>query len=194
MKTPESPQETIIYGGAFNPPTRAHQAILQACIDYAELRDADVWIMPSGDRTDKEIMTPHELRLAYIEALTNDVVARMVQIDIETTELYRGYQTETCDTVAEMTAMYPGRRFTWVFGSDSVNTMHLWQGGEAMLRDLSMLIVERPGHVVRRLGSNAVKLDVATAEISSTLVRQRLAASESVEDLVTPSVYACLRP
>lgn len=192
MKNYEEPQETIVYGGAFNPPTRAHQAILQACIDYAEPRGADVWIMPSGDRTDKEINTPHELRLAYIEALATDVMARTVQIDIETTELYRGYQTETCDTVSEMAAMYPGRKFTWVFGSDSVNSMHKWQGGEAMLRELSMLIVERPGYAVRKLGVNAVKLDVATGEISSSLVRQRLSVGEQVSDLVSPKVAALL--
>lgn len=192
MKTSERQTETIIYGGAFNPPTRAHQAILQACIDYAEPRGADVWIMPSGDRIDKEITTPRDVRLAYIEALANDVMARSVQIDIETTELDRGYQTETCDTVEEMNLAYPDRRFTWVFGSDSVNTMHEWQGGDVMLRELPMLIVERPRHAVRRLGRNAVILNVVTDEISSTLVRARLDRCEPIDELVSPAVSQLL--
>ncbi len=192
MNTTERPTETIIYGGMFRPPTLAHEAILQACIDYAEPRGADVWIMPSGNRTDKTVETPRELRLAYVEALASDVVARSVQLDIETTELDRGYQTETYDTVAEMAALYPGRRFTWVFGSDSVNTMHEWHGGEEMLSGLSMLIVERPGYPVRRLGSNAVILTVATREISSTLVRARMERDEPVDDLVSSSVESLL--
>ncbi len=188
----ENQTETIIYGGAFNPPTRAHQAVLQACVDYAELRGADVWIMPSGDRADKEIATPHDRRLAYIEALATDVVTRAVQIDIETTELYRGYQTETYDTVQEMADKYPGRKFRWVFGSDSVNTMHEWQGGGTMLRELPMLIVERPGYAARKLGRNAVMLDVVTDQISSTQVRTRLAQHQSVDELVSPAVSRLL--
>ena len=34
-------KETIIYGGAFNPPTLAHKAILDASADYAQTRQAD---------------------------------------------------------------------------------------------------------------------------------------------------------
>jgi|GEM_PF-3241881 len=47
MEKADYTKNTIIYGGAFNPPTRAHQAILQACIDYAEQLsvDAEVWLM-----------------------------------------------------------------------------------------------------------------------------------------------------
>lgn len=187
-----SKQETIIYGGAFNPPTRAHQAILQACVDYAEPRGADVWLMPSGDRADKEIGVSRERRLRYIQALVNDVVTRTVHIGTEVSELDRTIPTETIDTVRDMSERYRDRYFTWVFGSDSIETMPEWKDGEWLVDNLSMLIVDRPGSRIATLGSNAVRLEVQTLAVSSTQVKNRLKVNQPIADLVTPSIERLL--
>lgn len=187
-----SKQETIIYGGAFNPPTRAHQAILQACIDYAELRGADVWLLPSGDRTDKTIESTKENRLQMVAALAHDVIKKNVEITVSTMELDREVPTETYDTVREFERTFPDRSFTWVFGSDSVATMPSWHGGEWMMDHLNMLIVERPGTPIVALGKNATRLSVNSSDISSTQVRARLAQKLAVDDLVSPSVLEYL--
>ena len=67
-------KETIIYGGAFNPPTRAHQTILQVCADRAGQSGADVWLLPSGERRDKCIDANRERRLQLCAALCLDIV------------------------------------------------------------------------------------------------------------------------
>ncbi len=186
------PQETIIYGGAFNPPTRAHQAILQACVDYAEPRQAEVWLLPSASRTDKIIETDHSQRLAFCEALTQDVIRRTVLLNIETTELLRESPTETYDTVRELEAQYPHRRFTWVFGADSVATMPTWDHGDWLRENLSMLVINRPGAVLPQLGVHAAELAVEAGSFSSTELRRRLADDEGYDDLVGQHVYAVL--
>ena len=94
-----SMQETIIYGGAFNRPTLAHQAILQACVDYAEPRNAEIWLLPSASRVDKTIEVGRSERIEFCEALLRDVMSRTVRLGIETTELDRTQLTETYDTV-----------------------------------------------------------------------------------------------
>ncbi len=193
MERKDSSKNTIIYGGAFNPPTRAHQAILQACVEHAELSDADVWLLPSGNRLDKSIDTTRERRLEMLQALAGDVVSRNVAITIRETELDRTEQTETYDTVQEFNSAYPDRHFTWVFGSDSVETMPEWHGGEWMMDHLSMLIVNRPGSPIAALGRYASILPVETINISSTEVRRRMADHLSVENLVSPSVLECLK-
>lgn len=193
MKYDKAPKETIVYGGAFNPPTRAHQAIVQACVDYAEPRGADVWIMPSGSRLDKQIETSRERRLAFVRALASDVLVKTVRIAIETSELDRHVPTETIDTVREMNERYPARQFVWVFGSDSVATMPSWKNGEWLVDTLPMLVIERPGTPVQELGKNAVRLKVAAGEMSSTAVRERLATYAPISDLVPPTVEQMLR-
>jgi nicotinate-nucleotide adenylyltransferase len=185
-------KNTIIYGGAFNPPTVAHQAILQACVNHAETISADVWVMPSGNRSDKTIEVSRAKRLQMIQALAQDVVAGSVEIKIETSELDRIEQTETFDTVVDMDKAHPDRHFIWVFGSDSVVTMQDWQNGQWMFDNLSMLVIERPGTLIQKLGRYAMILPVNTTEISSTIVRDRMAAHESIKDLVTPSVLEVL--
>lgn len=185
-------RETIIYGGAFNPPTRAHQAILQACVDYAEPRGADVWLLPSGERKDKEISETRDRRVELCEALIRDIMCRTVSVCLKTTELDRNKPSETYDTVCELNDLWPDRRFVWVFGADSVATMPEWHHGMWLQEQLDMLVVERPGYQVRNLGPRAVRLSVDAIETSSTELRRRVREGVSYGDIVSPSVGALL--
>ena len=180
--------ETIIYGGAFNPPTLAHIAILQACVDYARPRSADVWVMPSGDRTDKSINESRERRLEMIEAMIADVDSEGVQTGILETELDRSVAVETFDTVLELSDGYTDREFTWVFGADSTETMADWHEGEWLLQNLSMLVLDRTGHTINPLAKRAVLLTIPQMTMSSTDVRNGLAAGLDVSPLLSPHV------
>jgi len=186
-------KETIIYGGAFNPPTLAHKAILDASADYAQTRQADVWVMPSGDRSDKTIRTSRDLRLAYINAMIESIDNTEVVPQVVTTELDRTIMVETYDTVKELEDQYPDRTFTFVFGADSTETMAQWHGGNVLLETLSMLVVEREGSVVNPMAKHAVRMQVNVPNVSSTQVRERLAAGISVEDLVAAPVALLLQ-
>ena len=184
--------ETIIYGGAFNPPTLAHLAILQASIEYARPISADVWIMPSGDRVDKPIGVNPVRRLDFITAMIADTDTQKVRVDILRTELERTVAVETSDTVRELEETYPDRQFTWVFGADSTETMAEWQNGDWLLENLSMLVVDREGYQINPLAKRALALTVPTINVSSTLVRQRLEAHQDVTPFVSPSVLTLL--
>jgi len=185
-------QETIIYGGAFNPPTLAHIAILEACVGYAAHQQADLWVMPSGDRYDKTIPTSRALRLAFIEAMIESVDNTKLSPDIITTELDRPVMVETYDTLKELESTYPDRRFTFVFGADSTETMASWKGGNELLEDLSMLVVERTGSTVNPIARHAVRMQVQTPNVSSTQVRELVAAGAPVDHLVAAPVAMLL--
>lgn len=188
----ESKQETIIYGGAFNPPTLAHQAILQACIDYAEPRASDVWLLPSANRRDKTIEVAEHRRLEFCQALAKDVICRTVELAINTTELDRDAITETYETVAEFKKRYPNREFVWVFGSDSFASMPTWRNGKWMQTHLQMLVIDRPGAPKVKIGSNAAWLPVQADEMSSTELRRRISVGEDYRELVGSHVGAVL--
>lgn len=181
--------ETVIYGGAFNPPTLAHVAILRACFEYAETNNADVWVMPSGNRSDKAIPTPRERRLEYVEAMIHDAQRNPNdQVQVQVTELDRPVAVETIDTVEELRTTYPERDFTFVFGADSTETMAEWKGGDVLLETLPMLVVERAGSRINPLARHAVRLQVETPEVSSTKVREQMASGGSIAALVSSSV------
>jgi nicotinic acid mononucleotide adenylyltransferase len=104
-------------------------------------------------------------------------------------ELTKPSSTETSDTVHEFADMHPNRRFRWVFGADSVATMHEWEGGDWMLENLDMLLIARRGAVAPNLGANALFLTVHTGNESSTELRRRIASQEPYGDMVGPAVY-----
>ena len=184
--------ETVIYGGAFNPPTVAHQVILQKCVDYAQENGADVWLLPSGDRTDKKITVSRETRLAYLDAMIADLHNAGVKVEVLTTELDRAISVETYDTALELAEAYPERSFTWVFGADSTETMLEWKEGQWLLDNVDMLLIERPGSKVNPAVKNWSPLYVPSMDVSSTELRRRVAAGEAFEDMVSPSVYRLL--
>lgn len=185
--------ETIIYGGAFNPPTLAHLAILQACVGYAESRgNSDVWVVPSGTRRDKTIDVSRQTRLQYVQAMIADTDRRMVDISVDTSELDNDAPTETIDTVRALYDQHPDRDFRFVFGADSTQTMPSWRGGKELLERLPMLVVERPGCEVNAMARHAVKLEIALQGVSSTEVRRRRLNGDPFADLVSPAVHALL--
>lgn len=184
--------ETIIYGGAFNPPTLAHESILQASVDYALTINAEIWLLPSGNRVDKQIPTSRDRRLEYLNAMIEDINNESTKIEVVTSELDRSVAVETYDTVVELARNNPERNFTWVFGADSTETMAEWKKGKWLLENLSMLVVERPGSRISPLARKVVALTIPTLEVSSTLVREKIATGEPVRHLVGGSVHRVL--
>lgn len=185
-------KETVIYGGAFNPPTLAHVAILRACLDYAQSSDADVWVMPSGNRVDKTIAVDRDTRLEYAKAMIHDADGNAETASIQTLELDRPVAVETIDTLRELQATHPDRSFRFVFGADSTETMASWKDGQELLEKLPMLVVEREGSRINPLAKHVTRLTVSTSDVSSTQVRQRLVNGEPVDDLVSPQVALLL--
>ena len=182
-------KNTIIYGGAFNPPTIVHEIILQSCVDYAATQDADVWVMPSGDRYDKCISVCREQRIEFIDLMIRDTnIPDGVAVNVMTIELDRDHTVRTIDTVKELAELYPNRSFIWVYGSDVTRAMIEWEGGEWLLKNLRMLVVERPGSMTNPLAKHVMKLDSPNSTISSSEVRRRLAVGESVDGLVSPAI------
>jgi nicotinate-nucleotide adenylyltransferase len=175
--------KTIVFGGSFNPPTLAHESILSACVDFSKKWNADVWILPSGDRMDKEISSPRSVRLDYISAMIDDIDTNGVNVSVVTSELDRNKVVETIDTVHEFNQSHPDRDFIWVFGADSIINMMTWRGGEWMLNNLKMIGVEREGlDCPKRQNITITKTHFP--HISSTELRRKLQVNEPINGMV----------
>ena len=178
-------EQVVIYGGAFNPPTKAHQAIVQAGAEYASEMNGSFWLLFSGVRRDKGIGVDRDTRISYGEALLASVDAEC-ELLVQTHELDRGF-SQTIDTVRQLEEAYPDTQFTWIFGSDSIQTMPKWHGGNWLLRNLQMLVVQRAGYELE-LQDNMTALEADAITCSSTGVRERLAEGQRIDDLVPKQV------
>lgn len=185
-------KQAIIYGGAFNPPTLAHQEIMQQCVSIAKKMTAEVWVLPSGDRADKKIEGSIGNRLQLVEALCRSVNFQGIHSRVEQSEINNNIPTETYATVEYLQSKYPKYHLTWVFGSDSIGTMKRWRKGVLLHETLDMVIVQRPGVALNAIPPKAIIMEYSGPKVSSTMVRECIKNGTSYTKLVPPHVYDVL--
>ncbi len=181
-------KKIIIYGGAFNPPTKAHQTILKSTVSIAKKIQAEIWLMPSGERPDKTIAIDIDTRIAMCQALIRSVASPSVNIHLHTSELVTNTQTNTYETVSQLQKKHPFHEFIWLFGADSIMTMPSWPKGQHLIKSLDMLVVPRPGAQLTTLPPRAQLIDIKTDEMSSTMVRQAIANNKPYKHLLPKEV------
>ena len=179
-------KEVTIFGGSFNPPTRAHEAIARACLNVGEIDE--VWLMPSGDRRDKRHGLSDTDRLWMLDLMHEEVFDADERLKISRFELdYLPRPTQTYQTVEMLTEHYPDHNFKFVFGADSYESMPGWTKGQELQRSLGMLIVPRSGVEIPPAANLAV-LDIKACDLSSTVVRQAVSKELPIGQMVCDSV------
>jgi nicotinate-nucleotide adenylyltransferase len=148
----------------------------------------DPW-QKSGQRA----VSPAEDRYALAEALAHEIPGA----EASRLEIDRGGPSYSVDTVEELLARAGARPpdLYLVVGADLVGELGTWHRTED-LRDLvTLAIVSRPtaDAAVLPPGWRAVRVDGPRVEVSSSEVRDRLAAGKPVDELVPPEVIRCIR-
>ena len=54
----------------------------------------------------------------------------------------------TIDTVRAMKARWPGVRFIWIMGADSLRDFHRWRGWTEIMSEAPVAVVARPGAAI----------------------------------------------
>jgi nicotinate-nucleotide adenylyltransferase len=112
-------------------------------------------------------------------------------------EIERGGRSYTVDTLRAIHESHPDTELTFIVGADMALTLPTWREPRALLELASLAVAEREDG--RREGVLAALvplrarmtfLEMGMVEISSSLVRERVAAGEPVEELVGPAVAA----
>jgi len=111
---------------------------------------------------------------------------------LDRVELRRRGPTFTLDTVRELAAAEPGTEWVLILGQDQYASLHTWRDWRELLSLVCLAIANRPGAAL------AVNNQIASVEhrevllpmmdVSSTEVRRRVAAGESIADLVPEAV------
>ncbi len=179
-----------IYGGTFDPPTLAHEAIIDRVLQRDDIDE--VWVMPSAQRTDKPGMTEQDDRLALLERMRQTSFAAAKKLVISTFEIDLLPPSETLRTYTALRQTYPEHRFMYIFGADSYTDMPNWRGGEELQRQMGVLLVARAGYNLPPEQDNVKHLAVPEAvhlSLSSSDVRAAVANGKTVEGMVSPAVH-----
>lgn len=189
-----------ILGGTFDPPHIGHLALAQEAV--ARLRLDRVWFLPAADPPHKRgrVNTPAHDRAAMVEL----AIAGNERFGLERADLDRPGPSYTVDTLDILRAHWgPEAWIGFIIGWDMLLYLPEWHDPAGVLARLDALIVaRRPGTpdeagAIARLEAalpglreRLTPLDAPQLEISSTWLRERVAARLPVRYLTPDPVRA----
>ena len=140
-----------LYGGSFNPAHEGHAHVAETARQRLGL-DRVIWLVaPQNPLKSSAETQPLDARLAGARALARD--RGMIVSDVEA-RLGTRY---TLDTVLALKARFPGVRFVWIMGADSLAGFHRWRGWTQIMRALPVAVVSRPWISLKSRSSPAAR-------------------------------------
>lgn len=184
-----------ILGGAFNPPHLGHLLLAQEA--HARLGLDQVLLVPVGEPPHREIAAdpgPGE-RLE----MTRLAIAGDDRLAASAIEVERPGTSYTVDTLRALRDADPESELTLILGADQGAKLRSWRAPREVLALARVAVAEREGlsrdDVVAALagldGADAVEgFELPRVDVSSTLVRERVAAGLPIRYLVPDRVAA----
>lgn len=185
-----------LFGGSFDPIHNGHLHIARAFAD--ELGLDSVIFLPAGEPYHKNApRTPATQRLAMVEAAIADD-SRFAASDVD---MVRGGATYSVDTVQIFRQHFADAELWWLMGMDSLLQLHTWKSWRTFARLTHIAVAARAGQSLNlappelrdwlgeALQQGSLKiLSAPLLDISSSAIRRRAAAGQSIADDVPEAV------
>lgn len=178
-----------LFGGTFDPIHVAHLILADICLESAKLDE--IWFIPnarSPHKRDAEQSNPkHRLQMLEL-AISGNSAFRVCDV-----EVMRGGISYTVDTLRQIRGMHPDAELFFLMGGDSLADFPNWKAPDRICELATPLIVRRPSfpepdltilqawltpsqqHLVK-----STRIEMPQLEISSTKLRQRVNAGQSI--------------
>jgi nicotinate-nucleotide adenylyltransferase len=183
-----------ILGGTFNPPHLGHVAIARHAL--SELGLERVLLMPARipphKLTEQDPGPEHRLRMCRL------AVDEIPGLSVSELEVKRDGPSYTVDTLQAIHASHPEAELTFIVGTDVACTLPTWREPAKVLELASLAVAVRAGDTRQDVLDTVVSLngsagalrflDMPVMDVSSSMVRQRVARGKAVEDLLGPAV------
>lgn len=172
-----------ILGGNFNPVHQLHLMIADQVGTALNLEK--VYLMPEflPPHVDEKTTIPAHHRLKMLELAIEDNPL----LAIETIELKRQGKSYTYDTMKELTESYPDTDFYFIIGGDMVEYLPKWHRIDELLQLVQFVGVKRPDYPVTS-DYPIIWLDTPMMDLSSTMIRKKVAQNCSIRYLVPEKV------
>lgn len=187
-------------GGTFDPIHSGHLAMAQAAYEQAGLEM--VLFMPSKIPPHKRLsgITGERERAEMVQCAIADREA-FVYSDVE---LQREGTTYTADTLALLQQTQPDCAWYFILGGDSFFQLEQWYHPAQILRMATILAVGRDGrslsdmqqrknYLESKYGADIQLIRMPEMDVSSTQIRERIAAGKPVGKMLPEAVYTYIR-
>lgn len=182
-----------VLGGAFNPPHLGHMLLAQAAIEDLGLER--LILVPTGIAPHK-VIEPEPGPGVRLE-LARAAVAGEEGIEVSAMEVEDTGPSFSFRTLERLVERLPESELILVLGADAAAGLPAWRRPERVVALARVAVAERPGAgaagavaALRRLGAGdrVERVGMPQVGISSTMVRERVAAGRSIRWLVPAPV------
>jgi len=175
-----------LFFGSFNPIHIGHLIIADYIAQYSELQEIWLVVSPHNPLKHKASLARGHDRLHLVQMAIED----NPRLKASGIEFLLPKPSYTIDTLAYLHEKYPEKDFSLIIGSDNLESIHKWKTYELLLENYDFFVYQRRGFE----NYNHQNLDRVTfmeaplLDISSTMVRQRIADGKSIRYLVPDPV------
>lgn len=186
-----------IFGGTFNPPHIGHLICAQEA--HAQVGLDRVVLMPVSAPPHKELIGDPGPSVRV--ELCRNAVGDDPRFEVSTLEVERGGPSFTVDTLTELHARHPEDHLTFIAGGDMARSLRSWREPERVVELAGLAVAERVGVArddirasLRGLaeGERVTFFDMPRVDVSSSMVRVRVAEGRPIRYLVPDGVAALI--
>lgn len=183
-------KRTALFFGSFNPIHVGHLIIAETMQQQEGIDE--VWFVVSPQNPLKEratLLADHHRLQMVRRAIEDNYHLRACDV-----EMHLPVPSYTVVTLAALGEKYPDREFCLIMGSDNLASLHRWRNYEYILQNYRIYVYPRPGseRCALREHENVTMVDVPMMDISSSYIRQQIAARKDVRYLLTEPVHKYL--
>jgi nicotinate-nucleotide adenylyltransferase len=160
-----------ILGGTFDPPHNGHVALAEAAREQLPIDELEIWVEEHPGH--RGVVADPEARLKMAQAAFPRLSVRLDPNPF-TVDAVRG-----------------GEGALFVVGADQASDLATWKEPEEVLKWVKLAVGTRGGYELpdlSRWGDRVVPFELASPEVSSSEIRDRVAAGETIANLVPPAV------
>jgi nicotinate-nucleotide adenylyltransferase len=188
-----------ILGGTFNPPHFGHLVCAQEA--HAQFGLDRVVLMPAGQPPHKQIAADPGAEARF--ELCRLAIDGDERFEASRLELDRAGRSYTVDTLKALHETSPQDDLTFIVGGDMARSLPTWREPEAVLELATLAVAERAGSEredirgeLRALpGASTERVrffDMPRVDVSSSLVRERVATGRPIRYLVPDAVAGAI--
>ena len=179
-----------IFGGSFDPIHTGHAIVAQYIISSGAVDRLWFMVSPVNPlKADKVRQVADTDRLRMVEMVSRP----MEGVETSAFEFSMPKPSYTIDTLNALQAKFPDDEFYLVIGADNWVVFDRWRNNKEILAKYHLLVYPRLGfdvEIPEELRDRVTLVDAPIIELSSTMVRERLAKGLSVRYYVPDEVLS----
>lgn len=177
-----------IFSGSFNPVHAGHLILANYIVEFTDIDEVWFLVSPHNPLKENSDLLDEKERFRMVE-LALEKYPKLCVSDFEFNLPRPSY---TIHTLESLTRAYPDHDFTLIIGADNWRDFDRWRDYDRIAKEYLIRVYPRLGFRVSippRYKAKVEALDSPIIDISSTFIRESIAADKNVRAFLPEEVY-----